>query len=331
MNAHVRPAPRLARSSVVIGLLCAVASACDAPEPTAPPKVATTPIPAPTPFAVDTGPIPGGRLAFSYQPSGSSPRIYAVRTDGTGLTQLSPTDQSGYTPTWSPDGSRVAYLSAGVGKVAEIWVVRGDGTGATRIADGHSPFWLDDARVGYACPAGLCVVGADGAQPRTLLARQTPDDTYDDSFRLSPDGTTLAFVRHVWRFAFDVQSRAVYLLKLDGTPERRLFPGSLFDDQSNPAWSPDGKRLAYRDGAMVIVINVDGGPLNAVGVPGEVPRGFASIGPAWSPSGTHLVVGLDPREFYFANLDGSGRPRRVKVTMPSTEQVFATGAWSWTQ
>jgi dipeptidyl aminopeptidase/acylaminoacyl peptidase len=330
MNTRVPFPHRFLRRTLATCLVCAAALACGA-DATAPFETTlvspeTTLVSRPSPFAVDTGPLPAGRLAFTYQPADSTLRVYSVRTDGTELTALSPEGQWADAPTWSPDGSRVAYERSDAG---EIWTVRADGTDAMRIAtEARSPFWLDDTRVGYACPAGVCVVGADGSSPRTLLARQKTEDTNDDAFRLSPDGTTLAFVRH--RGADDVVSSAVYLVSLDGTLERRLDPSAMFEEQRYPSWSPDGKRIAYCDAAAVVVADVSGQERDVV-LPAERSlQGFASSGPAWSPSGTQIVLGMDAREFYIAAADGSGPLRRVRVSMPQTRHDWPYDAWSWT-
>lgn len=324
MNAHPSSPRRYGRRNLAIGLVCGAALACGGADAAAPFVVAAIP-----PFAVDTGPVPGGRLAFTYQPTGATARVYSVRTDGTELTALSPEGQWADAPTWSPDGSRVAYHHSDIG-VAEIWVVRADGSGAMRIAtDGLSPFWLDDASVGFVCPAGVCAAGADGSAARTLLAREQSEGRFDDSFRLSPDGTTLAFVRHT-NAGTEIEYRALYLVKLDGTLERRITP-DVFSDAASPSWSPDGTRIAYRRGLDVVVTDADGLHRRDVVLPtGQPDEEFVSSGPAWSPFGAQIVLGVDAREFYIAAADGSGPFRRVRVPMPSTDREWPFDAWSWT-
>ena len=52
---------------------------------------------------------------------------------------------------------------------------------------------------------------------------------------ISPDGTTVAFVR-------DGGETGLYLINIDGTNERRIFERSVL---SSPKWSPDGKSIVF--------------------------------------------------------------------------------------
>ncbi|MCH7935156.1 MAG: PD40 domain-containing protein [Gemmatimonadetes bacterium] len=92
---------------------------------------------------------------------------------------------------------------------------------------------------------------------------------------VSPDGRTLVF------------GAAGYLWQqpLDGGPARRLFEGNGFEEW--PAFSPDGKQLAYThtEGGIseVRVLDFATGRARTLG-PGEWP-------PSWSPDGKRLVFG----------------------------------------
>jgi Tol biopolymer transport system component len=94
---------------------------------------------------------------------------------------------------------------------------------------------------------------------------------------LSPDGK---FVAYASRASGNMD---VYVLRIGGSKQVNLTADSAVDD-SEPAFSPDGSRIAFRS-------ERDGGGLFVMGATGEsvvriTDRGYR---PAWSPDGTRLV------------------------------------------
>src|SRR5687768_328415 len=78
-------------------------------------------------------------------------------------------------------------------------------------------------------------------------------------------------------------NRDIYLHRIGGQTPINLTPDSPADDEQ-PAFSPDGERIAFRSGR-------DGGGLFVMGRTGEAVRRITRGGfnPDWSPDGTQLI------------------------------------------
>ena len=92
----------------------------------------------------------------------------------------------------------------------------------------------------------------------------------------------------------------------------------------NPAWAPDGGRLAFasnRDGDReILVMRTDGGGLTQLTI-----NATHDVHPAWSPDGRRLAFASDrdgDREIFVMNADGSdqtqtdGQLQRAKYIRP---------------
>jgi Tol biopolymer transport system component len=100
-----------------------------------------------------------------------------------------------------------------------------------------------EPQLAFTRAGGIWTIGADGRRARALLR-----DAYAPSW--SPDGTKLAFVS---RRSGDEE---VYLARADGTGVRRLtkLPGP----DLSPAWSSDGRRLAWSRSGEIWTMSASG-------------------------------------------------------------------------
>ena len=120
----------------------------------------------------------------------------------------------------------------------------------------------------------------------------------------------------------------VYTANADGSDPLRLT--DTRENESGPAYSPDGTKIAFARASDIWVMNADGSGAGAItGIEG------ADSEPAWSPDGSQIVYvsnhstpsgGTTGPELFIINADGSGTERQVTNT-PSNAASQAP-AWS---
>jgi len=172
--------------------------------------------------------------------------------------------------------------------LTEVWVARADGSQPRRI--GRLPgvcgvSWLDGARLLASAVTGnhFCVLPLAGGEPKAL---SLPNDLTSFSHLLSPDGRCLVVRAHqlaaneggLWRLdlatgevkhffklsvngslSFSPDSRRIVCGLGPYTKEPRLTAVDVASGQAEdlglagncPAWSPDGKGLAYISASLV--------------------------------------------------------------------------------
>jgi Tol biopolymer transport system component len=210
----------------------------------------------------------GRRFAFTLdrrrsrgRPS-SATDVYVVDASGARLRRLT-TSGTAFAPVWAPDGRAIAY--------------------AQRERGQRFPF-----------TSSLWIMNSDGSSKRRLLSARNGQIDVPGSW--SPDGRLVAFTRSRFRPATLTFRNSIVTVRRDGSNVRTLMPNA-----ADPAYSPDGRRLAYssprdRNGKLsygdraffaseLYVSAADGSrPYRLTHT-----RGLNERVPAWSPDGQVLA------------------------------------------
>ncbi len=134
----------------------------------------------------------------------------------------------------------LAFVYAG-----DLWLADRNGGNARRLtshaASEFAPrFSPDGQRIAFSASydgnTDVYVMGLDGGQPKRLTWHPTPDIVSG----WSPDGRRVLFASP--REVLNNRSNQLYEVSVDGGYERQVMKAVAYEG----AWSPDGKRLAYR-------------------------------------------------------------------------------------
>ena len=211
-------------------------------------------------------------------------------------------------------GARQAELSPDGQWVA----VAGDGP------QGTNPKWFPDGtRLVFSRENDLWTIGVGGGE----ASRVTSDEQNERAPQVSPDGSTIAF------YSSRSGHQDIWLVPADGSaPARQLTQQAMAEDDPRftPAWSPDGRQIAYVSNKAnywhddVWVIDV------AAGKPRQVSKTLmAASVPAWSPDGRRLaLLGNAKKGYWYEDLQdiwvvdvGAGTERTVKMQVYATDSL----------
>ena len=233
-----------------------------------------------------------------------------------------------YGPTFSPDGEQVAFDWGGEKQDnGDIYVTIVGSSEIRRLTtdpqiDG-SPSWSPDGR------QLAFLRRSSGPEPpriHIMSALGGSDQRVSDfsarwPMSWSPDGRYLA-VGRAPSTGGTTESTGIYLVPTQGGEPRRLTQATAPADDRAPAFSHDGRRLAYASCKMVLACDVEVMDLDATLAPvGEPRRLVTSVelinGLAWTRDGTSLIYGSQPVAgvYYLwrVGVDGTHPPERIEV------------------
>ena len=204
-------------------------------------------------FALDA--FQDGQLVF--QSSVPQENIFLVRSDGTGLRQLTNDGFNNRHPRWSPDGTRIAFYSNRGGKY-DIWTLHADGSRlerATALPDLKAvhPIWSPDGKQ-LACDIGENEALIDLTRPlenrRPLLLPQAGRGLGFSASSWSADGRWLAGVLHEPR---GPRVPGIVLYSLANRSYVRVT-----ERGESPTWLSDSHRLIHTEGNEIFLLDIRG-------------------------------------------------------------------------
>lgn len=241
----------------------------------------------------------GDKIAFVVHSETDLPRIYTANLDGTNR-QVFDSCGSGACsshrnkPTWSPDGTKIAFhIWEFFTNDAEIYVKNTDGSGFARLTD------------------------------------TSQGSNFNPSWQ--PVVSRISSFRNNGKIAFTSTrdgNREIYVMNPDGTEQVRLTNNPGRDDY--PAWSPDGKRIAYLSqsgsgGFSINLMNSDGtNKTQLTSIIFNIFPNSEKFSLDWSPDGGKIAF-QDNGDIFTININGNNR---FRLTNGGAPNAFAEPSWS---
>ncbi|MCA9242635.1 MAG: PD40 domain-containing protein [Phycisphaerales bacterium] len=166
---------------------------------------------------------PDGRwIAFAKLVTDSNSEVFAIRSDGTDLRNVSKDPGSDYLPVFSPDG-RVNFSTHRNG-LQLVMSVTVNGTGQREAAFGNSPAFSPDggliALSEYdSADSRSHILLTTGAGPRTRLTDSDSPGVRDNRYAFNSDGSRLVFIGGFGNDVYD--NPQLFVIPTDGSAAAR--------------------------------------------------------------------------------------------------------------
>lgn len=207
------------------------------------------------------------RIAFQSNRTGNW-EIYVMKTDGTGLKQLTHNNAADNTPHWSPDGKQIVFVSERDGSVydSEIYIMNEDGSQQKRLTnqpgdDSHPKFTPDGMHIIFNSARTTPDLSVDWTKQwneifimdvdAKNIRQVTTFKTICTFPSVSPDGKKIAYRKVIegpalnWDISVNRNNMnsEIFAMNMDGTDDVNVSKSPAFDGW--PSWSPDSKAIVF--------------------------------------------------------------------------------------
>ena len=252
---------------------------------------------------VDVRQVPGG---------GTDVQLAIVNQDGTGYVQLATGVRDTPSPATAPDGHAIIYQGFAPNEYGVAWYsVSPDGGAPLDLqmpSSVFSPLWSPNSRrvawINYENVSHLAVSAAGSSTVTNL----TPDTVFvDPDATWAPDNSRLAALRRV--NDQNGPNWDLFTVTITGVLRPLVVSPGIYDGP--PAWSPDGRTIAYTQpytgdpASGIYLVNPDGTNQR------QLVRGYFDGFMSWSPDGKTIA--------FWGYRTGGGAPGLSLIDVASGE------------
>jgi dipeptidyl aminopeptidase/acylaminoacyl peptidase len=208
--------------------------------------------------------------------------VWMVPTGGGDPVQMTSSEADASTPQWSPDGRYLAVLSDRKDEITQVWLLDrrgGDAQALTEFKQGIDEFsWAPDSK-------SMLLIATDPS-PADLDEEELPNPRpyVVDRLQFKED-----YVGYLSR-----HRSHIHVIDIASRETRQVTSGDY--DDSEPAWSPDSKRIAFVSNRTetpdrnrntdLWIVNLDDEDNEAQQLTANA---TADASPSWSPDGRTIV------------------------------------------